>query len=112
MSPMGDHPHRRGGDTRPVVKASDFIAEYRSILYPLTIIALALGFKFSTPSRRLDAVEKMQQTDHANVAVLVKLQCFNPSFTDEQRAMVGLQGCRELRQGSPDPSRDRALQEP
>lgn len=101
---MPDHPSRRSSDQSQVKSLSQIIADYRSIIYPLTILALGLGYKFSTPSRRLDAVEALQKADHANVGVLVKLQCFNRSFSDQERALAGLEGCAEIRQGLADPS--------
>jgi hypothetical protein len=101
---MPDHPLNRATDKRVVTSWSQFIADNRAIIYPLTVLALGLGLKFSTPAHRLDAVEELQKADHVNVQVLVKLQCFNPTFSDEQRAMAGLEGCGVIRQGLPDPS--------
>lgn len=109
---MPDHPLNRATDKRVVTNWSQFIADNRAIIYPLTVLALAAGLKFSTPARRLDAVEELQKVDHANVQVLVKLQCFNPSFNDTQRAMAGLEGCGAIRQGLPDPSMSKAEEKP
>lgn len=100
----GDHPMNRTSDRGPVKHLSALMADYRSIIWPIVVLALALGFRFNSPSTRLDKVEALQKEDHANVTVLVKLQCFNTSFNDEQRAMAGLEGCANIRQGLPDPS--------
>lgn len=108
----GDHPHRRRADDSRLKSVSELIADYRAIIYPLTILALWLGFTFSTPSRRLDALEAVVKVDHVNVSVLVRLQCFNPSFNDEQRALAGLEGCTGVRQGLPDPSIAEAKADP
>lgn len=102
---MADHPHRRRTDESKVKSFSEFIADYRAILYPVTVAALWAGLRFATPGQRLDKVEELQKEDHTNVQVLVKLQCFNPSFSDTQRAMAGLEGCPVIRQGLPDPSK-------
>jgi hypothetical protein len=101
---VSDHPMNRSSDKGPIKALSGWMADYRSIIWPLAFAIAAMGFKFSPPSRRLDAIEIEQQADHINVQVLVKLQCFNPSFNDEQRAMAGLDGCSQIRQGLPDPS--------
>lgn len=101
---VGDHPMNRSSDKGPIKVVSSWMADYRAIIWPVVLAFAAMGFKFSFPNQRLDAVEAMQQVDHVNVQVLVRLQCFNPSFNDEQRAMAGLQECSQIRQGLPDPS--------
>lgn len=108
---MGDHPMNRSSDRGIIQAVSGWMADYRAIIWPLVFAIAALGFKFSSPSQRIAAVEakivaidSTQREDHANVQVLVRLQCFNPSFNDEQRAMAGLGECTTIRQGLPDPS--------
>ena len=108
---MGDHPMNRSSDKGPIKSLSGWMADYRSIIWPIVIGLMAFGFRLNSPSQRISAVEthiaaidSTQRVDHANVQVLVRLQCFNPAFSDEQRAMAGLEACSTIRQGLPDPS--------
>lgn len=95
---------RRQADQGPVGKTKSFMQEWGWAFYIVGAVLLALGFKYTTPSQEISNVKVIQDglkasidtlkdvtKDQAkDIATIVRLQCFNRSYSNEQLNLVGI----------------------
>lgn len=106
-----DHPMQRATDQSKLAVINAKLSEYRVFIWPLVLVLLALGFKYTTPNQRIEAVDarvdgvvaaqlKVKNTldslvhvttdQSAYIKSISLLQCFNTTYTNGQLRLVGI----------------------
>lgn len=101
---MPDHPMNRESDKGPIGKVRSFMRDWGWIVSIVGFALLALGFKYTTPREEIDTVKHAQlelkasvdtlkdvtKSQAADIATIVRLQCFNKGYSNEQLNLVGI----------------------
>lgn len=105
------HPLERATDKSKLAVVNAKLGEYRTIIWTIVGVLLALGFKYQTPSARIGIVEKDvqsvrdsisvvkdsllalkagQRKTHDALEVLVRLRCFDSTVSNSEKLLAGL----------------------